>query len=427
VKDQTWQRLIRVITVGLLLGIVGLGAGLWKLSTRRKPLVLLQQRAAQAGVVLDFGTVERGWFSATARQARLRISDGISISAESLRCTAPLFREAAVVFDGVHFTFRGSPTKLFEELSNISQWQGLRVYFNHVSVDYECRPFGRITLKDVIVERTGSGYRLRAGELSLGPKRWQAVTLSIEKPKTVLTIGIGGQVANSARIDLRYIPTPGVASEWVLDIASQPLAPLIESFGIDPGAKFDTSRIVGNVSMIVPDDPQRKTRGNLALLVDGCPKPSWSDSTALIGATGSLAARIEPAADRSSWDLPDVEVTLPLFSLTGTGKITFGEHSRLTIDVSGTRNCAQLRAHLPPSSYLELVKSNIETSHANRAAGLSGDLAAASVELRLQMVLDDSPLGKHNVAWHLSSGCGLKELSEGAFVGLELPRAHARR
>ena len=425
-KDQTGQRLIRVrFTVGLLLGIVALSAGAWKLSTRREPLILLQQRAAQAGVVLDFGTVERGWFSATARQARLRIGDGISISAESLRCTAPLFGEEAVVFDGVHFTFRGSPTTLFQELTNISQWQGLRVDFNHVSADFECRPFGRITLKDVSVERSGSGYRVRAGELSLGPKRWPSVTLSIEKPKTALTIGIGEQV--SAPLGVRYIPTPGVASEWVFDIASQPLALLSKRLGIDPGVQFDASRIVGNISTIVPDDPQRKIRGNLAVLVDGCPRPSWPDSMALIGATGSLAARIEPAADRSSWALPHVEVTLPLFSLTGTGKITFGEHSRFAIDVSGMRDCAQLRAHLPPSSYLELVKSHIETNSANRAVGPSRDPAAESAELRLQMDLDDSPLGRRNVAWHLSSGCGLKELSEGTFADLELPRTRVHR
>jgi hypothetical protein len=293
------------------------------------------------------------------------------------------------------------------------------------SVHYEDRLFGRVMLKDVTVDRSRSGYLVHAGEVSIGPKRWRAVTLSTDRPKAALTIGIGEQVASSAQIKLRYVPTSGIASEWFLDLASQPLAPLIRRIGLDPGMAFNASRMLGSISLIVPNDPELNIRGTLSLLVDGCPKPTWPESKALIGETCSLWARIEPAADRSVWELPNVEVTLPLFTLSGTGRITLGEHPRFSIDVSGVRNCAQLRAHLPPSNYLELVKSHVEVSAANAAGKRPPDPAAESAELRIQMDLDDSPQGRRNVAWHLAPGCGLEELSQGTFAELALSHARA--
>ena len=425
VKDRT--RIRARIILGLLLVIAGLAGYAWKSKASRELLARLRQRAALAGFVLDFGTVERGWFSSTIHHARLHLGSGTLVTVESIRLSKPPFGETAVAFNAVHCLIRGSLTELFEELGKERKWRDLAITFNHVNVDYEDRLFGRVALKDVIVKRSGSGYLLRAGELSLGSKRWQAVTLSIEKPKVALTIGIGEQVASTAQIQLRYMPTRGIASEWVLDIVSQRLAPLIRRIGVDPGTTFDASRIVGSISIIVPDDPQRKLRGTLALLVDGFIKPHWPDATALIGETGSLGARIEPAADRSSWALTHVEATLPLFSLTGTGKITFGDCSRLAIDVSGARNCAQLRAHMPPSKYLEQVESHLETNSAKSLAKDSGDLALESAELRLQLDLDDFSQGRRNIAWHLTPGCGLKELSEGTLANLTLPRAQARR
>ena len=305
--------------------------------------------------------------------------------------------QRGIAAEQAQFTLKGSLSESFDEWRSIVQSSNLPVEIARADVEYADRLLSRVSLKDVRLTAVESGYAVRAEEFRVGPKHWHDVTFTVEKPKTVVLFHFAGVKTGGRPFELRYVPTPGVATEWILEIPSQPLSVL----DVPGMSTLPCARATGVLSLVVPENAQLKIRGRLQSVADDCQGPNWPDSSALFGGSISMALSVVPEEDHRAWDLPSVEFTSSMFELRGKGRLVLKEEPELTWDVTGSRSCTQLEANLSPSRYLNQVKAFMSAA--------KGAAKRAQVTLSMRAKVRGSATLERNLTWHLSGNCGIED------------------
>jgi hypothetical protein len=371
----------------------------------------LREQALGQGLVVAVGRAEHDLFAIEFHDVTLRFRHAPGISAFLPRVTVDgaLFGRPRVAIDEARFVLEGEPNALYQSLLALPGWQGVPLTWPRIDVEYSQRTLGKMSFEAVRFERWERGLVIRAGLAKLGPASARDVVLSLDKRNELIEVGLGEPLGKTAPTQLGYFGSNHGASEWVLSVRHQPPKTLLQPLGWEVGASFDESRAVVSASLIVPDDRARETRGNLELVLDHWPKPAWSEASALLGDTAAFVAHVERPEQGSSWDLQPVSLSLSLFTLTGKGRLLWGEKPSISLDVAGKLTCAQLRGNLPASSYLDQVRKYLAPDP-RVAAPVASARLHEEVELRLHLLADRAPQGKREALWHLAAGCGLAEL-----------------
>jgi hypothetical protein len=227
---------------------------------------------------------------------------------------------------------------------------------------------------------------------------------------------LGADVTALPRATATYVSSDGRASEWRVMIPHQPLDALTAALGLGDPSPNASTRIGGTISFITPDVAGSASRGSCRFVLDGWQRPPWPEASALVGSSGALAAGLVPNADGTGLSLERVEVVAALFELRGTGAIRFGDTPEGTLVATGRRTCAELAAGLPDSRHRHAVREFLGLG-AEGAVPVPRDghpttwRGGESVELSLRIDLSFVPGAFLGFAWHLSSGCGLGEMT----------------
>jgi hypothetical protein len=378
---------------------------------------LLRRQAAEQGLELELGAVEHGLFSATLRNVKVRFRDAPTVNghvAEVVLRRFP-FHVPDVVMNRARFTISGEPTWLFDRAASIPARQAIRMTWPGLSVEYRHRLFEKVVLEDVAFERRDDGWRVNARRVALDEARWSDVTWTLARRNEMLEIDFVDPSPESRRTQLGYFPATRGPSRWALNVSHQPARALARRLGWDPGSAFDAASVGGTLTFVVPNDSSSPIRGLLQMTVDRYPKPNWPDAEAFLGNTASFAARVTVSPDRHHWELSPLDAQLSLFSLKGTGEVTLGSTPHIAFDIRGARTCAQIEGNAAPSSYLQRARAFL--------AQLPKDDPHRRDEmtLRLQLSTENAPTGQRHVAWQLTSGCGVDEVTEGSLIPLKLP------
>jgi hypothetical protein len=115
--------------------------------------------------------------------------------------------------------------------------------------------------------------------------------------------------------------------------------------------------------------------------------------------TFSLLSSVVPAEDGVGFELPRVEVTMPVFSLVGRGKVQFVSNRRVVLEAEGERTCKQLRALMPPSPQRDDVQRFLDRQPAKAPA------KAPSPHAGLRVQWDSGSPARPQ--WRIEPGCGL--------------------
>ena len=278
-----------------------------------------------------------------------------------------------------------------------------------------------LEVMDARLEYTdASGSKLHADGASFepGPRRdhlhvqslhafgttFRDVHLWASRPSTALEIRLAREADDSKAPKLNVSRSPGEGVEWTLDIPSQPFSQWANRIGLSIDATWAEAVFVSIGSVIVPDSATRRGGANFRFTVDNWHRPSWPEGGLLTGRSGAVALRIAPGPD-PTLPITRVEVTAGLFSLVGSGQISFGEPNRLTFDAQGELTCARLLAHLPASNYRDRVQAYLSDHRQDSATETSVRLGLA--------VRAEAPRGRPlEFHWHLHAGCGLSEMIE---------------
>lgn len=376
----------------------------------------VQSLAREQGVRLEYADATRYPFMTLLRQVTVQskqaASAQVSIDVLTIRST---FNGSFKVSAGdCHVVLSGDPASVFDRLLQQSKSPLAEISWGRVDVEYSQRLFGKLTLHRVYVERKQDALVVRTDEVALGAARWQNALFSLRRRNQMIEVGLANESPSDAQAQLGYFPSSRGLSQWTLSLKHQPARSLASSLGWELGEEFEATRVAGTLSFVVPEDPARPFRGLLQLVIDRWVHPKWPDGEAFLGNTASFLARIVPSEDPSHWDLKHVDVSLSIFSMIGSGRVSFGPEPRLDFDVRGTRTCAQIQGNTAPSRYLDQVNAYLDSSAEDPTRRRS-----ESAAMRLQVSAERA--GKRNVAWQLEQGCGLAEIKQGEFLQLQLP------
>jgi hypothetical protein len=351
------------------------------------------------GIRLETGVVRYGLLDAATEHARAALSSRLSATLDGLRFAGWLTKRHRV--SNLQLSLVGCPAWLFEDWRKVTADVGERFEIAHANAQWQDRLFGRLRLDGVRQRTTRDGYLFEVDALSVGQTRWRGILLEIKRPKSALEIRTAQSGESRSSWELRYVPSAGVAAEWSLHVSSQPMRGLLQRLGSGSVEVPERMRGSGVISMTVPDDETRRMTGSLQFVMDEWLQPTWPDSAALVGRSGSVGARIVVADDSQTWELSRVEIAAGPFSLLGKGKLEFVPFLRLEVEARGTETCRRLAVSLAPSKYRDQVRAHIERS------GAPSD----SVALQVRVAVDGATGEAPRIAWHLSSGCGLEALS----------------
>jgi hypothetical protein len=269
-------------------------------------------------------------------------------------------------------------------------------------------------------EASGSKLSADGASFERGPRRdhlhaqslhalgttFRDVHLWATRPTTAIELRLARNAEDSKAPKLVVSRSAGEGVEWTLDIPSQPFAAWASRIGLNLDETWAEAAFVSIGSVIVPDSTERRARANFRFTIDGWHRPSWPEASVLTGRSGAIALRLSPGPG-ARHAITRVEVSAGLFSLVGSGELSFGEPNRLTFDAQGELSCARLLAHLPASGYRERVQAYL-------AEHSQGSANETSVRLALA-VRAEAPRGLPlSFRWHLHAGCGLPEMTEGA-------------
>lgn len=373
--------------------------------------------AQRQGFQIEFADSSRYPFVTLLRKVNVQSKQAsfAQASIEALTIRSTFTGTTKVTLDGCRVVLSGEPASVFEGLLPHMKAQLPEISWGRVDVEYSQRVFGKLTLSHVRVERKQDVLVVRADSAGLGAARWQDVFFSVRRRNQMIEVGLANESPADAAAQLGYFPSSRGLSQWTLSLKHQPARSLAHQLGWDLGEEFEPTRVGGTLSFVVPQDPARPVRGLLQLVIDRWARPDWPDSEAIFGNTASFLARIVPSDDLSHWDLKHVDVSLSIFSLIGSGRVSFGPDPRLAFDVRGTRTCAQIQGNTAPSRYLDQVNAYLDAS-----AGDTNQRRGETAAMRLQVSAERAS-AKRNVAWQLEPGCGLSASKQGEFLELQLP------
>lgn len=383
--------------IGLAGAVILLGLG-WRAYTVAGFYWRLAELVTKRGGVVRRGGFEPGFLRSTVRDVRVELDSEVSVSIARLDVTHPLSGSISGVARGVHVSLRGAPTALWEHWRDFPE---LPVEFTEVAVDYRDSSVGRISTTNTKTTRSESEIQVQASALKWNQTLWNQVSFTISRPQTAIRIGLPEDQGKA--LTLTYVRRRDGVGEWAFDIPNQALNPLAKRFGLDALVLRSESRVSALASLLVSDDATRPRRGQLRFVVDDWFRPTWPEAAFLVGRSGAVGARMETQGDGASFTLSRVEVTASIFSLTGFGRLTLGPDPELVFDARGSLTCAKLAANLPPSVYRERVRNYLKPSRDEE-----------TVTLRLAFRLTRSSTASSVARWHLTSGCGLAELSDDA-------------
>ena len=143
----------------------------------------------------------------------------------------------------------------------------------------------------------------------------------------------------------------------------------------------------------------------MQLIFDHWPLGASPSAEPLVGSTLALLSNVVPAVDGTRWELPRVEVTLPVFSLVGKGSVQLGRDRRVVFEAKGERTCKELRALLPPSLQLEGVRSFLDRSPGRASVSAREPLPRA--ELRIRWDYAEGRGAPAWPEWRFEPACGL--------------------
>jgi hypothetical protein len=191
----------------------------------------------------------------------------------------------------------------------------------------------------------------------------------------------------------------------ILNLLQQAARPLVGRLGWELGSDFDAAWAAGTISLDIPDDPAQPPRGQVQLILDRWPTDAPPSAEPLLGSTFSLLSNVVPIANSPGWELPRVEVTMPVFALVGKGSLRLDRDKRLIIEAEGGRTCKQLRSFLPPSPQLEIVQHFLDRQLA-KGAFAPWD-PATHAQLRVRWNTGAGTNFPSRPDWHFEPGCGL--------------------
>ncbi len=399
---------LRVTPIALLVlgGLAGLA---WLLfgAHRRAPERWLAA-AVSRGLVVDGGSRPVGVFSTVWRGTRLSLRGAPGVTAElgDVRFRHWPLASLRVTVSGARLHLRGEPVPLLQALV-AARGPLAELASSGFDATYEHRVLGRIDLEGIMLDAVGSEIRLRARQVRAKGQVWPDVRLAVTRHRERFVIAFGEAVAG-ARLELSFFPSQDGASRWLLDVLHQPARPLIARLGRDPGPDFEGARVAGALSLDVPDDPGEAPGGRAQLVLDRWPLGGRGAPGALVGPTASLLSSFAPAADGVGWQLPRVEVTMPVLSLAGPGRVRLWPDPDFFLEADGERSCTALRALLPPSPEREQVERffGARPEPARRSAREASPMIR--VALRLRAGLSSG----YRLEWTYQPACGLPPWKE---------------
>jgi hypothetical protein len=388
----------------LLLGIAG---AIWLLvgPHRRFPERFVEE-AARQGLRLEGGQHERGWFSSTREGAKLSLRGAAGVTVEIGRIDFqhwPFVSPRVTVRD-VHVRLQGEPVALLGAVIAALRAKLAPLVARELDVTYEHRVLGRIHLAGVTLQPRDSSLALQARRVQAGDFVWSDVALAFEQSQDMFVVGWGTEAAG-ARVQLSCFPSAGGTSRLILSLLHQAARPLLGRLGWELGGDFDAAWVAGTISLDIPDDPAQPPRGQVQLILDRWPTNAPPSAEPLLGSTFSLLSNVVPAGSGFRWELPRVEITMPVFALVGKGSMQLGRDKRLVLEAEGERTCKQLRALLPPSPQLESVRRFLDGQPAKPAA--SAQRPAPGAHLRARLDTGARSVSPHRPEWRFEPGCGL--------------------
>lgn len=351
------------------------------------------------GWVVEAEERKTGALSTTLRhvKVRLRTNPHLTVEIERLDIRHWPFMTPRVSIAGISAYLRGDPGMHLETVANAWFSPGAKLAIGPVEMTYEHRPLGKLRLSGVELERQGDAFEIKAAQARLGDTAWRDVRLSLERRKGAAIILLGSQ-ADQKGAELACFPSQKGGARWLLDVPHGPVRPWLQRLGLDLGDAFAAARAAGSLSLDIPDEEARPVRGRVQLVFDNWPLFAPAEAEPMLGRTFSLLSNVVASADGLDWELPRVELTMPVFSLAGKGSLRLGRDKRLLLDVQGERTCRQLRGLLPPSRALNEVQHFL-----SEKAGRAQDQ-----NLALGIRWDTTnPKGMFQPVWNFVPGCGL--------------------
>lgn len=267
-------------------------------------------------------------------------------------------------------------------------------------------PSGRNLRADVVSFEPGTLHdHLHVRSLRVFGTTFGDVHSWVSRPSTALQLRLARDPDDSKAPKLALSRSPGEGVEWVVDTPSQPFSEWARRMGLDIDETWAEAVVVSIGSVIVPDSPAHPARANFRFTLDNWHRPGWPEAALLTGRSGAIALRISPGP-AATHAITRVEVAAGLFSLVGSGQLSFGQPNRLTFDAHGELSCARLLAHLPASAYRARVQAYLLDHHEE-----SANEPSVRLELAVRAEAPRGPPLKFH--WHLHAGCGLAEMSEG--------------
>lgn len=408
------KRSTRLATVAglLILGAIALGLVFSHRQHTQLPEVL-RTRAGAAGVVLRFGAVQATPWRTTLRAVEVEFArvPGLKAVAD----TATLHRHGGgaglpeVAVEHLTVTVPAGALVAIEELAQLPLWRELSLDWRRLTVRYENRLVGAVLFDDVRLQRTVAGASpslsaavaplvVSAGSAQLGSRRWENVVLGLRRRGQMLEVGLGSAAIASAPVVLGFFAPQGPAATFIGTLAHPPAPLLARALGLRLAPGFEAARIGGSLSFAVFDDPSRPVAGTVELIASGWPSPAAPDAAVILGKTVGFGARLVPAPDGTAAALEGVRVSTSLFSLFGAGRLQLQPDLRLTLDLSGSLTCAQIRGNLPPSDVRDAVSKYLD-GPPKRAA----ERATMRIQLDAALTTTEAP----RVDWKLDAACGL--------------------
>jgi hypothetical protein len=348
------------------------------------------------GWVLKAGSQQSGPLSTTLHDVKvsLRTNPHLTVEIGHLDIKHWPFMTPQASIAGVSAHLRGDPVVHLETVANAWFSPRATLAIGPVEMTYEHRPLGKLHLSGVELERHGDALEIKAAQARLGDAAWRNVGLSLERRKGAAIILFGGQ-ADQKGIELDCFPSQGGTARWLLDVPHGPVRPWLQRLGLDLGDDFAAARAAGSLSLDIPDEETRPVHGRVQLVIDDWPLFAPADAEPMLGRSFSLLSNVVASADGLAWELPRVELTMPVFSLVGKGSLRLGRDKRLVLDVQGERTCRLLRGLLPPSRPLDQVRQFLAGKAQDQSAKLAIGWDTAS------------PKGLFRPTLHFVPGCGL--------------------